>query len=274
MAANSLPQPAPARCSATRVDDTLTRVQRRVHGPCRSSSRGRHAAPQPGPGPRPGQPAGGTRRGRPGSCSPAADPPPTCPTAAQAAVRVTADPGRFRDILLAERPRIVVVCQPPARDEDLDLVASERRRRSRLRVLHLAPPGAVADRIAALARGFDDALTTATTSGELAARLAWLEARAPRTSCARGQAPGRPGRRAGRGRSRGPTGRACRAPSAEGVRPAGAHGLPPRPRVHPPRAPRARVGEGPRERRRGPWMSTSAGSARRSRPTRSVPSIS
>jgi DNA-binding response OmpR family regulator len=92
-------------------------------------------------------------------------------------VRVTADPQRFRDILLAERPRIVVVCQPPASDEDVDLVASVRRHRSRLRALHLAPPGAVTDRIAALVRGFDDALTTATTTGELAARLAWLEAR-------------------------------------------------------------------------------------------------
>lgn len=93
-------------------------------------------------------------------------------------VRVTADPRRFRDILLAERPRIVVVCQPPAGDEDLGLVASERSRRPRLRALHLAPPGAIADRIAALARGFDDALTTATTTGELAARLELLEARA------------------------------------------------------------------------------------------------
>lgn len=98
--------------------------------------------------------------------------------AATRAVNVTADPRRFRDILLAERPRIVVVCQPPAGDEDLSLVASERRRRPRLRALHLAPPGAVADRIAALARGFDDALTTTTTSGELAARLELLEARA------------------------------------------------------------------------------------------------
>jgi DNA-binding response OmpR family regulator len=93
-------------------------------------------------------------------------------------VRVTADPRRFRDVLLAARPRIVVVCQPPASDEDLDLVASERRRRARLRALHLAPPGAIADRIAALARGFDDALTTTTTSLELAARLELLEARA------------------------------------------------------------------------------------------------
>ena len=100
------------------------------------------------------------------------------PEAAHAVVRVTADPKCFRDILLAERPRIVVVCQPPANDEDLDLVLSERHRRSGLCVLHLAPPGAVADRIAALARGFDDALTTDTTSGELAARLVWLEARA------------------------------------------------------------------------------------------------
>jgi DNA-binding response OmpR family regulator len=101
------------------------------------------------------------------------------PGAAKAVVvRVTADRDRFRDILLAERPRIVVVCQPPAKDEDLDLVTSERRRRPRLRALHLAPPSGVADRIAALARGFDDALTTATTTGELAARLAWLEARA------------------------------------------------------------------------------------------------
>jgi two-component system OmpR family response regulator/two-component system alkaline phosphatase synthesis response regulator PhoP len=93
-------------------------------------------------------------------------------------VRVTGDTRRFRDVLLAERPRVVVVCQPPAAEEDLDLVATERRRRNRLRALHLAPPDAVADRLAALARGFDDALTTATTGSELAGRLGWLEARA------------------------------------------------------------------------------------------------
>ena len=57
-------------------------------------------------------------------------------------VRVVADPRRFRDILLAERPRIVVVAQPPAGPEDLDLVANERRRRTRLRAVHLAPAGA------------------------------------------------------------------------------------------------------------------------------------
>ena len=94
------------------------------------------------------------------------------------AVRVTKDRRRFRDILLAERPRIVVVSQPPGHDEEVELVAAERRRRSRLRALHIAPPDAVTDRMAALARGFDDALTTATSGNELAARLAWLEARA------------------------------------------------------------------------------------------------
>jgi DNA-binding response OmpR family regulator len=94
------------------------------------------------------------------------------------AIQITADPRRFRDILLAERPRVVVVTQPPATLEELDLVASERRRRPRLRAVHLAPPDAGADRLAALARGFDDALTTATSGAELAGRLRWLEARA------------------------------------------------------------------------------------------------
>jgi two-component system response regulator RegX3 len=93
-------------------------------------------------------------------------------------VRVLTDPRRFRDVLLAERPRMVVVCEPPADDAILDLVVAERRRRARLRVLHLAPPEAVARRMAALALGFDDALTTSTSAAELAARLGWLEARA------------------------------------------------------------------------------------------------
>ena len=95
------------------------------------------------------------------------------------AVLVTNDTRHFRDVLLAEWPRIVVVCQPPAGPAELDLVTSERRRRSGLRALHLAPPDAVADRLAALAQGFDDALTMATTGSELAGRLGWLEARRP-----------------------------------------------------------------------------------------------
>ncbi len=94
------------------------------------------------------------------------------------AIRITTDPRRFRDILLAERPRIVVVTQPPATAGELDLVEAERRRRPRLRAVHLAPPDAAADRLAALARGFDDALATATSVAELAGRLRWLESRA------------------------------------------------------------------------------------------------
>jgi DNA-binding response OmpR family regulator len=93
-------------------------------------------------------------------------------------VRVISDPRRFRDVLLAERPRVVVCAQPPADAEALALVAEERRRRSGMRAVHLAPPDAVEDRLAALAAGFDDALATTTAAAELAGRLAWLDGRA------------------------------------------------------------------------------------------------
>ena len=94
------------------------------------------------------------------------------------AARVIADPRRFRDVLLAERPRIVVCAQPPADAEALRLVADERRRRTGMRAIHLAPQDAVADRLAALAMGFDDALVATTDAGELAGRLVWLETKA------------------------------------------------------------------------------------------------
>jgi len=98
--------------------------------------------------------------------------------AAGVAVRIVSDPRRFRDLLLAERPRIVVCAEPPADEEVLRLVAAERRRRVGMRAVHLAPPDAVAARLAALASGFDDALTTAMPTSELAGRLGLLEARA------------------------------------------------------------------------------------------------
>jgi DNA-binding response OmpR family regulator len=94
------------------------------------------------------------------------------------AVRVVADPRRFRDLLLAERPRIVLCAEPPADTDVLRLVAAERRRRAGMRAVHLAPPDAVPERLAALAAGFDDALTTATPAAELVGRLGWLEAKA------------------------------------------------------------------------------------------------
>ena len=77
----------------------------------------------------------------PGWCSPRKAPPPSCPASCRRRVRVTDDPRRFRDVLLAERPRIVVCCQPPAIADDLGVVIAERRRRSGIRAVHLAPPG-------------------------------------------------------------------------------------------------------------------------------------
>ena len=94
------------------------------------------------------------------------------------AVRVVGDPARFRAMLLAERPRIVVCSEPPADRATLELVTAERRRRSRMRAVHLAPPDAVDARLAALTAGFDDAITSGTPVSELVGRLAWLDARA------------------------------------------------------------------------------------------------
>src|SRR5690349_17207833 len=96
------------------------------------------------------------------------------------AVRVLSDPARFRALLLAERPRIVVCAEPPADASILLAVAAERRRRAHMRAVHLAPPDAGDARLAALEAGFDDALTTSTPVAELAGRLAWLDARARR----------------------------------------------------------------------------------------------
>jgi DNA-binding response OmpR family regulator len=93
-------------------------------------------------------------------------------------IRVVADPRRFRDLLLAERPRIVVCAQPPADADVLGLVASERRRRASMRAVHIAPPDAVDARLAALDSGFDDALATTTPVAELAGRLGRLDAKA------------------------------------------------------------------------------------------------
>lgn len=90
-------------------------------------------------------------------------------------VRVVDDPRRFRDLLLAERPRVVVCAQPPAGATDLELVVRERRHRPGLRAVHLSEPEAVVARLGALALGFDDAVTTAIPAAELAGRIGWLE---------------------------------------------------------------------------------------------------
>jgi two-component system response regulator RegX3 len=94
-------------------------------------------------------------------------------------IRVVADSRRFRDILLAERPRLVVVAEPPAEPSDLALVADERRRRARLRLVHLAPADSPASRHAALALGFDALLDAAMAPEALVARLLALDDHAP-----------------------------------------------------------------------------------------------
>jgi DNA-binding response OmpR family regulator len=95
-----------------------------------------------------------------------------------ASVRVVADPRRFRDLLAGERPVIVVVCEPPAGPAELDLVARERVRRPSIRIIHIAPPEAVDERLHALEMGFDDALSATVPVTELAGRITLLAARA------------------------------------------------------------------------------------------------
>jgi DNA-binding response OmpR family regulator len=66
----------------------------------------------------------------------------------------------------------------PAGGPDLEAVIQERRRRSSLRVVHLAPARAVDDRLRALELGFDESLPTTIAVTELAGRLDLLERRA------------------------------------------------------------------------------------------------
>jgi DNA-binding response OmpR family regulator len=98
-------------------------------------------------------------------------------------VHIVADPVRFAAMLLAERPRVVVCAEPLADRATIALVATQRRRRDRMRAVHLSAPDAVEARLAVLNAGFDDALTTAMSAAELAGRLVLLDARCrPRTA--------------------------------------------------------------------------------------------
>ncbi len=92
-------------------------------------------------------------------------------------VAVLSDPTRFRDLLAAHRPRVVVCSRPPAGLGDLQAVAEARRRRPSMRAVLVSPPEAVDARLDALARGFDDALASTVPLDELAGRLAWHDTR-------------------------------------------------------------------------------------------------
>lgn len=98
------------------------------------------------------------------------------PTAAR--VRTVADPIAFADLLASDRPRIVILAEPPASSRELGLVRVERRRRQGLRTIHLSPQAAVLSRMAALRDGFDEALQQTIDAAELAGRAALLEDRA------------------------------------------------------------------------------------------------
>jgi DNA-binding response OmpR family regulator len=92
-------------------------------------------------------------------------------------VRTLMDPIEFTDLLANDRPRIVVVTEPPAGPNELALVARERRRRQGLRTIHLSPRAAHDARLAALRDGFDEALPQTIDAAELVARASLLDER-------------------------------------------------------------------------------------------------
>jgi two-component system, OmpR family, response regulator RegX3 len=98
-------------------------------------------------------------------------------------IRTVRDEATFRSLLDHLRPRVAVVAEPPATPDLVEIVAQERRRRARLRVVHLAPEDDIDARLRALRLGFDEALSSAVCAEELLGRLRLLDERArPRAS--------------------------------------------------------------------------------------------
>lgn len=89
--------------------------------------------------------------------------------------RIVGDVATFMALVDQARPRIAVVSEPPASVELLDWLAHERRRRPRLRIVHLAAEDAVDARLDALRRGFDAALPSTIEPDELNGRLTLLD---------------------------------------------------------------------------------------------------
>lgn len=90
---------------------------------------------------------------------------------------VVSDARRFRELLTALRPRVVVCSRPPATLLDLQAVVDARRRRPAMRAVVLTPPEDVEARLDALERGFDDALASTVPLDELIGRLVWHDTR-------------------------------------------------------------------------------------------------
>ncbi len=74
---------------------------------------------------------------------------------------------RLRD----RRPALAILVAPPAGSLEILAAVSERRQRTTLRIVLLNDPGAVAQRLEALALGFDDALPWTIDPHELAGRI-------------------------------------------------------------------------------------------------------
>jgi DNA-binding response OmpR family regulator len=91
---------------------------------------------------------------------------------------VVGDSEAFQRALADARPRIVVCVRPPATDFDLRVVLAHRRRRPGMRVMFVNAADAAADRLDALAQGFDDAVPITLGGREIAARARWLATRA------------------------------------------------------------------------------------------------
>ena len=180
-------------------------------------------------------------------------------------VRVIADPRRFRDVLLAERPRIVVCAQPPADAEALrswprsdaggaacEPSTSRRPMPSRSDSPRSRPASTMPSRRPRLGRaGGPPRLARDEGPGPAGSPIVLPIGDGardrPRGARAAARRPGRP-------------------PAAQGVRPARAPRRAPGPRLHATRPPRTWSGARPRTAARGRWTSTSAGCARRSRP--------
>ena len=97
----------------------------------------------------------------------------------RAHVRIVDDPDAFAQLLTADHPRIAIMAEPPASAVELELIRRERhRRRQGFRTIHLSPVPAVAQRIAALRVGFDEALAQSIDAAELAERAALLDEQA------------------------------------------------------------------------------------------------
>ena len=64
-------------------------------------------------------------------------------------VRILSDPTRFLDVLVADRPRITVLAEPPATLDERTVLAQERRRRRGLRIIHLSAGANLDGRLAA-----------------------------------------------------------------------------------------------------------------------------